>query len=92
MSIETGDTGHPQIIQGGMGVGVSNWVLARAVSVTGNLDVVSGTALDTVLILRLQDGDPGGHIRRAIALFSIPRVGDEVLDRYFLAGGRGSSQ
>lgn len=36
----------PKIIQGGMGVGVSNWRLANAVSKLGQLGVVSGTALD----------------------------------------------
>ncbi len=92
MGIVNGEKRHPQIIQGGMGVGVSNWVLARAVSMSGNLGVVSGTALDTVLIRRLQDGDPGGHMRRAIAQFPIPHVGDNVLGRYFLAGGRSPDQ
>lgn len=92
MSIVNGEKGHPRIIQGGMGVGVSNWMLARAVSMSGNLGVVSGTALDTVLVRRLQDGDPGGHMRRAIAQFPIPHVGDEVLDRYFLSDGRAPDQ
>ncbi|HXA44945.1 MAG TPA: nitronate monooxygenase, partial [Candidatus Angelobacter sp.] len=45
---------HPRIIQGGMGAGVSNWRLARAVSQTGQLGVVSGTALATILVRRLQ--------------------------------------
>ena len=58
----------PVIIQGGMGVGVSNWRLANAVSSRGQLGVVSGTALDVVLARRLQDGDPGGHMRRALAV------------------------
>jgi len=40
---------HPRIIQGGMGVGVSDWRLARAVSRQGAVGVVSGTALDSVL-------------------------------------------
>jgi nitronate monooxygenase len=39
----------PKIIQGGMGVGVSNWRLAQAVSKLGQLGVVSGTALDQLL-------------------------------------------
>ena len=55
------------IIQGGMGAGVSNWRLARAVSWLGQLGVVAGTALDQILSRRLQDGDVGGHIRRAPA-------------------------
>ena len=55
---------HPKIIQGGMGAGVSNWLLARAVSTLGQLGVVSGTALDQIFARRLQDGDPGGNMRR----------------------------
>jgi nitronate monooxygenase len=78
----------PKIIQGGMGVAVSNWRLANAVSRTGQLGVVSGTMLDTVLVRRLQDGDPHGDMRRAISHFPIPGVGDEVLRRYFNPDGR----
>ena len=78
----------PRIIQGGMGVAVSNWRLANAVARVGQLGVVSGTMLDTVLVRRLQDGDPGGHVRRAIAQFPIPDVGDEVVRRYFRPEGR----
>lgn len=78
----------PRVIQGGMGVAVSNWRLARAVSRTGQLGVVSGSMLDTVFVRRLQDGDPGGHMRRAIAAFPVPEVGEEILRRYFNATGR----
>ena len=39
----------PTIIQGGMGVSISDWRLARAVSMTGQLGVVSGTAIDVVI-------------------------------------------
>jgi len=46
---------NPPIIQGGMGVGISDWRLARAVSLRGQLGVVSGTALDTVMV-RLAPG------------------------------------
>ena len=79
---------NPLIIQGGMGIGVSNWTLARAVSRLGQLGVVSGTAVDTVLVRRLQDGDPGAHMRRAMAAFPIPGVAEQVLRRYFVLGGR----
>lgn len=78
----------PRVIQGGMGVAVSYWRLANAVARTGNLGVVSGTMVDTVFTRRLQDGDSGGHMRRAIAAFPIPEVGEEVLRRYFVDGGR----
>lgn len=86
------DSTFPSIIQGGMGVGVSNWMLANAVARRGQLGVVSGTALDTVLVRRLQDGDPGGHARRAIGQFPIPEVGAAVLHRYFLPDGRAPGQ
>ena len=78
----------PPVIQGGMGIGVSNWTLARAVSRCGQLGVVSGTAIDTVFVRRLQDGDAGGHLRRAMAAFPIAGVSERVLHRYFLPQGR----
>jgi nitronate monooxygenase len=77
----------PPIIQGGMGIGVSGWRLARAVSQCGQLGVVSGTALDTVLVRRLQEGDPEGHLRRAMAAFPIPGLAAWVLNRFFRAEG-----
>jgi NAD(P)H-dependent flavin oxidoreductase YrpB (nitropropane dioxygenase family) len=78
----------PQIIQGGMGVAISSWQLARAVSATGNLGVVSGTALDVVYARRLQDGDKEGDVRRALAAFPVPAVAQRVLDAYYLPEGR----
>ena len=71
-----------------MGIGVSNWSLARAVSRAGQLGVVSGTAVDTVLVRRLQDGDHDGDVRRAMEHFPIPRAAERVLHRYFLPRGR----
>ncbi len=53
----------PQIIQGGMGIGVSNWRLARRVAEMGELGVVSGTAIDSVVVRELQQGDPFGRLR-----------------------------
>ena len=78
----------PPIIQGGMGVGVSGWRLARAVSKEGQLGVVSGTALDLVLTRQLQLGDPGGHLRRALAAFPYPEIAARILDRYFIPEGK----
>ncbi len=83
---------QPILIQGGMGVAVSGWKLARAVSKKGHLGVVSGTALDAVLARRLQLGDPGGHTRRALAEFPVPEVADRILTRYFVEGGKQTSQ
>jgi len=72
-----------------MGAGVSDWRLAHAVASTGQLGVVSGTALDAILIRRLQLGDPAGHVRRAMAAFPLPGIVDPILDRYFIEGGKG---
>lgn len=77
----------PLVIQGGMGVAVSGWELARAVASTGQLGVVSGTALDAVLVRRLQRGDPGGHVRRAMEGFPLPDVVARVLADHFRPGG-----
>ena len=71
-----------------MGIGVSNWSLARAVSRARQLGVVSGTAVDTVLVRRLQDGDRDGHVRRAMEHFPIARAAERVLNRFFLPRGR----
>jgi nitronate monooxygenase len=78
----------PIVIQGGMGAGVSDWRLARAVSIVGQLGVVSGTALDVIMPRRLQAGDPGGHVRRALAHFPIPGVAERIIDRYYSADGK----
>jgi nitronate monooxygenase len=80
---------HPRVIQGGMGIGVSGWPLARAASKHGALGVVSGTAIDTVMVRRLQDGDPGGHVRRALDAFPQPELSAHVVRRYYRADGRG---
>ncbi len=78
----------PPIIQGGMGIGVSSWKLARTVSRAGQLGVVSGTAIESVVVRRLQDGDVGGHMRRALAQFPMPDIAAEALRRFFLPKGR----
>lgn len=71
-----------------MGIGVSDWRLAKAVSVTGCLGVVSGTALDAVFVRRLQNGDPDGALRRALARFPVPGVAEKILEKYFIPGGK----
>ncbi len=71
-----------------MGASVSNWRLAQAVSRIGQLGVVSGTGLDEVVARRLQDGDPGGHIRRVLEHFPFPGMAQRVLDALFIPGGK----
>ncbi len=78
----------PPIIQGGMGIGVSNWRLARAVAQAGQLGVVSGTALNTVLIRRLQQGDRDGHIRWALARCPLQNAARRIEERYSVPEGK----
>ncbi|MCC5575366.1 nitronate monooxygenase [Microtetraspora sp. AC03309] len=70
-----------------MGVGVSGWRLARSVARTGQLGVVSGVALDVTLARRLQQGDPGGHLRGALAEFPVPAISERILARYYVRDG-----
>ena len=78
----------PVIIQGGMGIAVSNWELAKTVSLQGQLGVVSGTAIDNVMARRLQDGDLSGNTRRALAQFPNQEIVKKILDKYFIEGGK----
>ncbi len=83
---------HPIIIQGGMGIAVSDWKLAKTVSQTGQLGVVSGTAINSVMVRRLQDGDLDGHVRRGLQAFPSQSIAQRILDTYFVEGGRSSTQ
>jgi nitronate monooxygenase len=78
----------PKIIQGGMGVGVSNWRLAQTVSRLGQLGVVSGTALDQLFVRRLADGDHGGHMQRGVEAFPFPEMARRIWNEYFVPGGK----
>ncbi len=80
------------IIQGGMGAGVSDWRLAQAVASRGHLGVVSGTAINSIMIRRLQDGDLQGDMRRALAKFPDAEIVQTILDQYFIEGGRKADQ
>jgi nitronate monooxygenase len=78
----------PRIIQGGMGINVSSWRLAKAVSLKGQLGVVSGTAIDAVISRILQLGDKDGHVRRALDHFPFSDMANRVRDRFFVPGGK----
>jgi len=73
-----------------MGVGVSNWRLANAVSRLGQLGVVSGTALDSLFVRRLADGDKGGQLRRGLDAFPFPDMARRIWQEYFVPGGKAS--
>lgn len=79
---------NPIIIQGGMGVGVSSWLLANTVSKMGQLGVVSGTALDVCIERRLQLGDPDGSLKRAMDAFPVKEMADRVWNKFFIDGGK----
>ncbi|MBI2421275.1 MAG: nitronate monooxygenase [Candidatus Hydrogenedentes bacterium] len=78
---------HPTIIQGGMGAGVSGWRLARSVALEGQLGVVSGTAIASIVVRVLQSGDPEGHIARAVTAFPLRAMAERVYAKYYKAGG-----
>ena len=71
-----------------MGVGISNWHLAQTVSKLGQLGVVSGVALEVLLVRRLQDGDVGGHIQRALGKFPFRDMARRVVEGYYILGGK----
>ena len=83
-----------KLIQGGMGVYVSNWRLAKAVALEKpgiTAGTVSGTGLDWVYVRLLQLGDPGGHVRRAFKAFDNTYesgIGEKILNRYFIERGK----
>lgn len=67
-----------------MGVAISNWRLAKAVSESGELGVVSGTGVGLVMISRLMNGDVGGHVRHALQAFPFQEQVQRILETYFV--------
>jgi len=78
----------PKLIQGGMGVAISDWRLAKAVSKLGQLGVVSGTGISRVMASRLMDGDLSGNVRRALQSFALPEPVQAIIERYYTPGGK----
>ncbi|MEZ0392228.1 MAG: nitronate monooxygenase [Pseudobdellovibrionaceae bacterium] len=71
-----------------MGIAISNWKLARKVSQAGQLGIVSGTAINSVLVRRLQDGDLDGQMRKALLHFPQQEIAKKILETFFIEGGR----
>jgi NAD(P)H-dependent flavin oxidoreductase YrpB (nitropropane dioxygenase family) len=72
----------PWLIQGGMGIAISHWPLARSVAMAGQLGVVSGTAIDSVFVRRLQDQGVDEALRAVLDRFPSQTVVREVLAKY----------
>lgn len=68
-----------------MGVAISDWNLARAVSLQGHLGVVSGVGIAMIMTARLMNGDSEGHIRRALSHFPFQGPVRRILDRYYVS-------
>jgi nitronate monooxygenase len=73
---------NPWLIQGGMGIAISGWPLARAVAQLGQLGVVSGTAIDSVFVRRLQDNGVDETLQDVLNDFPDQVVVQDVLARF----------
>jgi NAD(P)H-dependent flavin oxidoreductase YrpB (nitropropane dioxygenase family) len=73
---------NPWLIQGGMGIAISGWPLARAVAKLGQLGVVSGTAIDSVFVRRLQDNGVDESLREVLDRFPDQDIVNDVLQRF----------
>ncbi|HCE98088.1 MAG TPA: 2-nitropropane dioxygenase [Elusimicrobia bacterium] len=67
--------------------------MVRIVSMMGGLGVVSGTALEIVYPRILQNGDPGGHVRRAFNELARrqPALAEplgRLIEKYYIEGGK----
>lgn len=69
-----------------MGVGVSSWRLARRVAELGELGVVSGTGIDTVVVRELQQGDPHDRLR-VLQAYPDPEIVARLRERFYVEGG-----
>lgn len=77
-----------KIWQGGMGVDISNWILARESAMCGGTGTTSSALADQVLVRILQNGDPGGHFRRALSNFPFLRNEvDDIIEKYYVPLG-----
>lgn len=80
------------VMQGGMGVAISDYKLAGAVAHEGATGLVSGTAIGVVLARRLQDGDPTGEILSALGLYPVPEIAEKLIRLFYKEGGRQSGE
>ena len=72
----------PRIIQGGMGVGISSWRLARTVSMEGELGVISGTAVALTLARKIMERVDEDDVNRALDAFPFPKMVERIRAKY----------
>jgi len=65
-----------------MGIAISGWPLARAVSKAGQLGVVSGTAIDAVFVRRLQNEGVSEALRAVLDRFPVPSIVERVVAQF----------
>jgi NAD(P)H-dependent flavin oxidoreductase YrpB (nitropropane dioxygenase family) len=70
-----------------MGIGVSSWQLARAVARRGEIGVISGTGIDSVVVRELQDGDPHDRVS-VLTDYPDAAITDEIIGRFYNPEGR----
>ena len=87
-SLPTRCDGTPWLIQGGMGIAISGSPLARAVSLAGQLGVVSGTAIDNVFVRRLQNFGVSESLREVLEKFPVPTIVESALAKFATARRR----
>ena len=73
---------NPWLIQGGMGIAISGWPLARAVAREGQLGVVSGTAIDNVFARRLQDNGVDAELQDVLDGFPLQSAVSAALSQF----------
>jgi len=79
-----------EIIQGGMGFGVSNYEMAGEVAKKGELGVVSAVGSGMLLLRGLQDGsERATHTIESLADFPDQELVQKIIDRFYNPKGRG---
>lgn len=75
-----------------MGFYVSDWYLARIISMLGQIGTISGVELGRVMAEKLRRGDPGGHFGRALSHFPFPQHAEKVWKAFYVKDGIGKGR
>jgi NAD(P)H-dependent flavin oxidoreductase YrpB (nitropropane dioxygenase family) len=85
-AIENFPDDNLELIQGGMGAGVSGNKLAGEVARNNATGIVSVTFSGGLLARMLQDGNR--DVLEAVKSYPMPEIADEIIDRYYIEDGR----